>query len=132
MYVCILYLKQNRNWTAEKIWAVTVKILTHVSFYLILSMYLDSWDGFYPKENITNLLQLSFRMFVCLDFLHMPLFSLIIFNGAKLGVAPVARAPPLFLPRPEIKYIYVLYFSAPPWTYLVHAPPPLRPNWRHW
>ena len=79
--------------------------MTHVSFYLILSMYLDSWDGFYPKENITNLLQLSFRMFVCLDFLHMPLFSLIIFNGAKLGVAPVARAPPLFLPRPEQRLV---------------------------
>ena len=61
----------------------TVKILTHVSFYLILSMYLDSWDGFYPKENITNLLQLSFRMFVCLDFLHMPLFSLILFLFCK-------------------------------------------------
>ena len=95
-------------------------------------MYLDSWDGFYPKENITNLLQLSFRMFVCLDFLHMPLFSLIIFNGAKLGVAPVARAPPLFLPRPELKYIYVLHTSAPPRTYLVRATLLLNPDWRHW
>ena len=37
-----------------------------------------------------------------------------IHNGAKLGVAPVARAPPLFLPRPELKYIYVLQTSAPP------------------
>ena len=38
----------------------------------------------------------------------------IVINGAKLGVAPVARAPPLFLPRPELKYIYVLHTSAPP------------------
>ena len=71
-------------------------------------------------------------MFVCLDFLHMPLVSLIIFNGAKLGVAPVARAPPLFLPRPELKYIYVLHTSAPPRTYLVRATLLLSPDWRHW
>ena len=42
-------------------------------------------------------------------------------NGAKQGVAPVACAPPLFLPRPELKYIYVLHTSAPPRTYLVRA-----------
>ena len=40
-------------------------------------------------------------------------------NGAKQGVAPVACAPPLFLPRPELKYIYVFHTSAPPRTYLV-------------
>ena len=34
--------------------------------------------------------------------------------GAKLAVAPVARATPLFLPRPEIIYINVLHYSAPP------------------
>ena len=55
-----------------------------------------------------------------------------IFNGAKLGVAPVARAPPLFLPRPELKYIYVLHTSAPPRTYLVRATLLLSPDWRHW
>ena len=54
-----------------------------------------------------------------------------IYNGAKLGVAPVARAPPLFLPRPEIKYIYVLHTSAPPRTYLVRATLLLNPDWRH-
>ena len=43
----------------------------------------------------------------------------------------VARAPPLFLPRPEIIYIYVLHFSAPPWTNLVRAPPPLSPDRRY-
>ena len=53
-------------------------------------------------------------------------------NGAKQGVAPVARAPPLFLPRPELKYIYVLHTSAPPRTYLVRATLLLSPNWRHW
>ena len=52
-------------------------------------------------------------------------------NGAKLAVAPVARATPLFLPRPEIIYIYVLHFSAPPLTYFVRAIPPLSPDWRH-
>ena len=41
-----------------------------------------------------------------------------IYNGAKLGVA---LAPPLFLPRPELKYIYVFHTSAPPRTYLVRA-----------
>ena len=35
-------------------------------------------------------------------------------NGAKLGVAAVARATPLFLPRPEIMYIDMLQISAPP------------------
>ena len=30
-------------------------------------------------------------------------------NGAKLAVASVARATPLFLPRPEIIYINYLY-----------------------
>ena len=52
--------------------------------------------------------------------------------GAKLAVAPVARATPLFLPRPEIIYINVLHFSAPPRTYLVSATPLFRPLWRHW
>ena len=55
----------------------------------------------------------------------------IVINGAKLGVAPVARAPPLFLPRPELKYIYVLHTSAPPRTYLVRATLLLSPDWRH-
>ena len=32
-----------------------------------------------------------------------------IYNGAKLAVASVARATPLFLPRPEIIYINYLY-----------------------
>ena len=31
----------------------------------------------------------------------------VIANGAKLGVAAVARATPLFLPRPEIMYINI-------------------------
>ena len=52
---------------------------------------------------------------------------MIIINGAKLGVA---RAPPLFLPRPELKYIYVLHTSAPPRTYLVRATLLLSPDWR--
>ena len=42
-----------------------------------------------------------------------------IFNGAKLGVAAVARATPLFLPRPEFMYINMLHISAPPRTYIV-------------
>ena len=55
-----------------------------------------------------------------------------IVNGAKLAVASVARATPLFLPHPEIiYYINVLHYSAPPRTYLLHATPPLCPNWRH-
>ena len=37
-----------------------------------------------------------------------------IYNGAKLAVASVARATLLFLPRPEIIYINVLHYSAPP------------------
>ena len=37
-----------------------------------------------------------------------------IFNGAKLAVASVARATPLFLPHPKIIYINVLHYSAPP------------------
>ena len=53
-------------------------------------------------------------------------------NGAKLGVAPVARATPLFLPRPEFMYINMLHISALPRTYLVCAPPILSPDWRHW
>ena len=52
-------------------------------------------------------------------------------NGAKLAVASVARATPLFLPRPEISYINVLHYSAPPRTYLLRATPPLCPDWRH-
>ena len=35
-----------------------------------------------------------------------------IHNGAKLAVASVARATPLFPPRPEIMYINVLHYSA--------------------
>ena len=35
-------------------------------------------------------------------------------NGAKLAVASVARATPLFLPCPVIIYINVLHYSAPP------------------
>ena len=54
-----------------------------------------------------------------------------IVNGAKLAVASVARATPLFLPHPEIIYIYVLHYSAPPPTYLLRATPPLCPDWRH-
>ena len=51
--------------------------------------------------------------------------------GAKLAVAPVARATPLFLPRPEIIYINVVHYSAPPRTYLLRATPLFRPLWRH-
>ena len=53
-------------------------------------------------------------------------------NGAKLAVASVARATLLFLPRPEIIYINVLHYSAPPRTYLLRATLPLYPVWRHW
>ena len=53
-----------------------------------------------------------------------------IYNGA-IAVASVARATPLFLPRPEIMYINVLDYSAPPRTYLLRATPPLCPDWRH-
>ena len=52
--------------------------------------------------------------------------------GAKLAVAPVARATPLFLPCPEIIYINVLHYYAPPRTYLVPATLLLSPDWRHW
>ena len=53
-------------------------------------------------------------------------------NGAKLGVAAVAHATPLFLPRPKIMYINMLHISAPPArTYLVCATPVLSPDWRH-
>ena len=52
-------------------------------------------------------------------------------NGAKLGVAPVAHAPPLFMPRPEIMHINMLHISVLPRTYLVCAPPVLSPDWRH-
>ena len=45
-------------------------------------------------------------------------------NGAKLAVASVARATPLFLPRPEIMYINVLHYSAPSRTYLLRATMP--------
>ena len=54
-----------------------------------------------------------------------------IYIGAKLAVAPVARATPLFLPRPEIIYINVLHFSAPPRTYLVRATSLLSTDWRY-
>ena len=52
------------------------------------------------------------------------------FNGAKPGVAPVARVTPLFLPHPEFMYINMLHISAPPRTYLICAPPVLSPDWR--
>ena len=52
-------------------------------------------------------------------------------NGAKLDVAPVARATPLFLPRPELKYIDLLHTSASLQTYLVRATLLLSPDWRH-
>ena len=52
-------------------------------------------------------------------------------NGAKLAIASVARATPLFLPRPEIIYINLLHYSALPQTYLLHATPPLCPDWHH-
>ena len=55
-----------------------------------------------------------------------------IFNGAKLGVATVARTTPLLLPRPEIMYKNMFHISAPPRTYLVCATPVLSPDWRHW
>ena len=45
------------------------------------------------------------------------LLSSQMFNGAKLAVASVARATPLFLPRPEIIYINVLHYSAPDWRH---------------
>ena len=54
-----------------------------------------------------------------------------VLNGAKLAVASVARATPLFLPRPEIIYINVVHYSAPPRTYLLRATPLFRPLWRH-
>ena len=60
------------------------------------------------------------------------IFILFIVIGAKLAVAPVARATPLFLPRPEIIYINVVHYSAPPRTYLLRATPLFRPLWRHW
>ena len=53
------------------------------------------------------------------------------YNGAKLAVASVARATPLFLPRPEFIYITVVHYSAPPRTFLLRATPPLCPDWRH-
>ena len=53
-------------------------------------------------------------------------------NGAKLGVAAVACATPLFLPRSKIMYTNMLHISAPPRKYLVCAPPVLSPDWRHW
>ena len=56
--------------------------------------------------------------------------SFVIRNG-KLAVASVAHATPLFLPHPEIIYINVLHYSAPPQPYLLRATPPLCPNWRH-
>ena len=51
--------------------------------------------------------------------------------AAKIAVVPVARATPLFLPRPEITYINVVHYSAPPRTYLLRATPLFRPLWRH-
>ena len=57
-------------------------------------------------------------------------------NGAHLTSATSAIAPPLFLPRPEIMYIYIcapLFLSRPePRTYLVSAPPLLSPDGRQW
>ena len=53
-------------------------------------------------------------------------------KGAHLMGAVGALAPKVFLPRPEIIYIYVLHFSALPRTYLVRATSPLSPDWRHW
>ena len=66
-----------------------------------------------------------------LDINHISIPNKIV-NGAKLAVASVARATPLFLPRPEIIYINVLLYSAPPRTYLLRATLPLYPVWRHW
>ena len=65
--------------------------------------------------------------------IHPDLFKMAISEdiGAKLAVAPVARATPLFLPRPEIIYINVVHYSAPPRTYLLRATPLFRPLWRH-
>ena len=60
------------------------------------------------------------------------LLSSQMFNGDKLAVASVARATPLFLPRPEIININVLHYSAQPRTYLLCATLPLCPDWRHW
>ena len=53
-------------------------------------------------------------------------------NGAKLAVASVARATPLFLPRPEFIYITVVHYSAPLRTFLLRATLPLCPDWCHW
>ena len=61
----------------------------------------------------------------------MSIIDITIINGAKLAVAPVARATPLFLPRPEIIYINVVHYSAPPRTYLLRATLLLSPDWRH-
>ena len=51
-------------------------------------------------------------------------------NGAHLTSATSAIAPPLFLPRPEIMYKYVLHFFCPAGIYLVRAPPLLSPDGR--
>ena len=48
--------------------------------------------------------------------------------GAKLGVAAVARATPLFCPtHPKIMYINTLHISAPPQNYLVCGV--VSPDW---
>ena len=52
-------------------------------------------------------------------------------NGAKLGVAAVARAPPLFLPRPEFILISAPIFLPRAELIYIHAPPLLSPDWRH-
>ena len=66
------------------------------------------------------------------DFMFVQPLHMYMSNGAKLAVASVARATPLFLPCPEIIYINVLHYSAPPRTYLLRATPPLCPDWRQW
>ena len=66
------------------------------------------------------------------DFFSPALCPYFMSNGTKLAVAPVARATPLFLPRPEIIYIKVVHYSAPPRTYLLRATLPFCPDWRHW
>ena len=59
----------------------------------------------------------------------LPYCGTCICNGAKLAVAAVARAPPLFLPRPEFIYINAPLFLIRPKLIHIRAPPLLSPDW---
>ena len=58
---------------------------------------------------VGSIINLQFQFF---HVRHIAVFENIT-NGAKLCVATVAHAPPLFLPCPEILYINMLNFSCP-------------------